>query len=115
MQYKVNVLNEVKRYPPVPPASTYKRTGNLSRSWHTEDFGNATSGMGVRIVSNARNKYGTPYSVFVQGRPGYQRQLFADYGWRTAWDINLEYAAEFKDRVSDILKQNMKVAVTNIG
>lgn len=53
-------------YPSPPPASTYRRTGNLGRSWKTRMATSADSWEGT--LSNAvRGPRGQSYGPFVQG------------------------------------------------
>lgn len=71
------IADKLKEYPPVPPNSTYVRTGNLGTGWQTPGFGG--------MIANVTNL--VEYAPFVQGDPilgnPHQTEQHADTGWPT--------------------------------
>lgn len=80
------IINKVARYPPPPPASWYRRTGLLGRSW---DYTVELSGELVGIAYNT-----APYANLVQGLE--QTGVHKSTGWK---------------RIDDVAEQNRKTIV----
>lgn len=68
---------DIKRYPPIPPGSTYVRTGALGRSWQKR--------VDVSRLYGEVGSEGVDYAPYVQGSDS---QAWMHRGrWRTTADI----------------------------
>jgi len=98
----LSLIPDLANYPPPPPGSTYRRTGNLGRLWVAArpEFEGEASGFEAR-VGNAR-----PGGEFVQG----EFQAEAHQGiWQTVEDIvsahQLEIEAYYERALQKVADQ----------
>lgn len=68
MQRSVDrIQRAMQGYPPELPGQTYRRTGNLGRSWKTLVTTSQTTGLTGKVYEDARSPTGVHYGPFVQG------------------------------------------------
>lgn len=70
------VLENMRRYPPAPAGSRYRRTGTLGRRWNVRY---SKAGLRATVGNN------TPYAPYVQGHR--QTHFHRDTGWVSARDF----------------------------
>lgn len=98
-------LKKLRKYPPRPSKSRYKRTFKLRKGWKKEvSLGN---NVGVLIFNEVTDKYGISYSGYVQGRrfTGDPRQLkrFKAQGWTSLTDVNQDIWPKYAGRIARAL------------
>jgi len=100
--FGVDARNFLKTYPPVPPDSSYRRTGDLSRGWGSGGGARMVGGDLKIILTNS-----VEYMVWVQGRRRgsgpRQRALFARYGWGSISDVNTKIWPRYRNRIEKSL------------
>ena len=74
------IRNEMRRYPPPPPNSTYRRTGTLGKSWNVTNMRGGKQGGWVSQIGTRLN-----YAPYVQDAT---RQAQVHQGrWQTIQDV----------------------------
>jgi len=77
--YADEVIDRVRKYPPIPPTSRYQRTQTYFDSWTRRPV-RSHDAIAIRINSDAVDKYGSHYSGLVGGDP--QWPIHAQHGWK---------------------------------
>ncbi len=101
-EIRVQMLEALQFYPPVPPGSRYKRTFRLRRGWQLDLQLNAvTGGVSVALVTSNRTPYtgdvvGTLSNVDAVARAT-QKAFHARNGWPIALDTSRFWFDKFKD------------------
>lgn len=90
--YMARMQIDLNHYPPVPPKSTYKRTGTLGRGWLHRTEG----AQGVVRLENV-----TPYATWVQG---YQQAWMHVGRWETVEQVQ----ARYHDRMIDSMRRAVR-------
>lgn len=93
------IVEQLQEYPPIPPGSTYNRTGDLGRSWRVRR-GREGQNTVYFITNDVSDYRGRNYATFVQGQ--YQTSQHATTGWK-----NIE---DYVRR--DVLKQTVQGIIT---
>lgn len=95
-----DTIKQFQEYPPVPGGSTYERTWQLGMGWRVLGPTNSASGLLVRIVNVATDKYGRRYMQFVQG--AFQTGVHIAHGWRNVRDYlnRVQYRRALQDVIN---------------
>jgi hypothetical protein len=96
--------SRMKKYPPTPPRSSYRRTGLLGRSW-TSTVKDSGSMGNISVEGRVGNR--THYAPRVQSAK-FQKPIFKRIGWTTDQAaLQAETPAivkDFQDAIEDALK-----------
>ena len=103
-QFGTDTLQHLKTYPPKPPASRYRRSGDLSRGWNSGGGVKMRGGdLVIEFDNFAIDLYGRKYWVWVQGpRRGAgpkQRRIMATYGWSSISDVRTKIWPRYRPRI----------------
>lgn len=82
------LADELRKYPPPPPNSKYKRTYKLQRGWQV-GFGQANDVGGMFHATN-----NVSYAPYVQGTPAEQAAIH-----RGRWTPAIQILEKFRDRI----------------
>ena len=84
-------------YPPQPPESRYRRTGDLKKSWIQSPASQVKEQGGAMVGVMGSNSGMAPYNRDVQGVA--QRAFFRGRGWRNVNDLRAKVEKELAQRV----------------
>lgn len=115
-ELRVQMLEALQFYPPVPPGSRYKRTFRLRRGWQLDLQVNAITG-GVSVALVTFNP--TPYTAKVVGTlsnvDAIARATQKAFHARNGWPIALDTARFWFDRFKDaFIEAFVEAIITDI-
>lgn len=89
----LGIAKDLAQYPPIPPQSTYRRTGTLGKTWTAARPDITASG--AKFEGSIGNS--TPYGPWVQASE-FQTWYHGKAGWKTDEQAIQEHAQDAKER-----------------
>jgi hypothetical protein len=110
-------LEDLRKYPPPPPNSKYKRTYRLRNGWRME-LAPAAGGFTIVFINDATDKRGRSYPKYVQGSLAKARATAAKWqAWmhKGRWPLAFDTVDAFYDLFMEAYQDEFKKDLADFG
>lgn len=112
-----DALDDLRKYPPPPPNSKYKRTYRLRNGWRME-LVPAAGGFTIEFINDARDKRGVSYPKYVQGSLARARAVAAKWqAWmhKGRWPLAVDTVNAFYELFTEAYQEEFKKDLADFG